>query len=64
MRVALLRLTLLLKQEVLNLAWQVSNLAFADGHVAWFPGPQVVQTDVTNPFVGGMILPPIDIVWA
>jgi prepilin-type N-terminal cleavage/methylation domain-containing protein/prepilin-type processing-associated H-X9-DG protein len=33
------------------------NLAFVDGHVAWFPGNKVVSPD------GGPIIPPIDIVW-
>jgi len=42
---------------------QGGNLAFVDGHVAWFPGPAVVQTDAENPLLGGPILPPRDIVW-
>lgn len=39
------------------------NLGFADGHVAWFPGNQVVETDDKSPLRGGPILPPRDIVW-
>ncbi len=39
------------------------NLAFADGHVSWFPGNQVVETDDKSPLKGGPILPPRDIVW-
>jgi prepilin-type processing-associated H-X9-DG protein/prepilin-type N-terminal cleavage/methylation domain-containing protein len=39
------------------------NLAFADGHVAWFSGPQVVETDDASPLAGGPILPPRDIIW-
>lgn len=39
------------------------NLAFADGHVSWHPGPDVVQTDASSPLVGGPILPPRDVVW-
>ena len=39
------------------------NLAFADGHVAWFQGRHVVETDEESPLVGGPILPPRDIVW-
>jgi prepilin-type processing-associated H-X9-DG protein len=39
------------------------NLAFADGHVAWFLGNRVVETDASSPLVGGPILPPRDIVW-
>lgn len=39
------------------------NLAFADGHVKWFPGRQVVETDEKSPLRGGPILPPKDIVW-
>ena len=39
------------------------NLAFADGHVAWFPGRDVVETSEDSPLVGGPILPPRDIVW-
>jgi prepilin-type N-terminal cleavage/methylation domain-containing protein/prepilin-type processing-associated H-X9-DG protein len=39
------------------------NLAFADGHVAWFPAHKVVNTDPTRSFLGGPILPPVDIVW-
>jgi len=36
---------------------QGGNLAFADGHVKWFPGEKVVETN------GGVIVPPIEIVW-
>ena len=39
------------------------NLVFADNHVAWFAGPQVVQTNPRSALVGGPILPPLDIVW-
>lgn len=39
------------------------NLAFADGHVAWFPGPQVVETDPNSLLRGGPILPPREIIW-
>ena len=39
------------------------NLTFADGHSQSFPGKKVVQTDSSNPLVGGPILPPVDIVW-
>lgn len=39
------------------------NLAFADGHVEWFPGSQVVETDSSSVLVGGPILPPRNIVW-
>ena len=39
------------------------NLAFVDGHVAWFPGPEVVETREGNSNVGSQILPPRDIVW-
>ena len=39
------------------------NLAFADGHVAWFPGSKVVETDPASPLRGGPVMPPIDIVW-
>jgi prepilin-type processing-associated H-X9-DG protein/prepilin-type N-terminal cleavage/methylation domain-containing protein len=39
------------------------NLAFADGHVAWFPGRKVVETREESPLLGGPILPPDDIVW-
>jgi prepilin-type processing-associated H-X9-DG protein len=39
------------------------NLAFADGHVKWFPGHKVVETDPQSPLRGGPIMPPIDIVW-
>jgi len=39
------------------------NLAFADGHVAWFQGRHVVETDENSLLVGGPILPPRDIVW-
>lgn len=39
------------------------NLAFADGHVLWFRGSQVVQTEPGNPLLGGPILPPKDILW-
>src|ERR1051325_10523546 len=33
------------------------NLAFADGHVAWFPGNKVVETNPNSPLRGGPILP-------
>ena len=39
------------------------NLAFDDGHVAWFPGNKVVETNPASPLRGGPILPPVDIVW-
>jgi prepilin-type N-terminal cleavage/methylation domain-containing protein/prepilin-type processing-associated H-X9-DG protein len=39
------------------------NLAFADGHVVWYPGRQVVETDDRSHLKGGPILPPRDIVW-
>ena len=39
------------------------NVAFADGHVAWFPGRKVVETDAGSPLRGGPIMPPVDIVW-
>jgi prepilin-type processing-associated H-X9-DG protein len=39
------------------------NLAFADGHVAWFAGRDVVETDENSPLLGGPILPPREIVW-
>jgi prepilin-type N-terminal cleavage/methylation domain-containing protein/prepilin-type processing-associated H-X9-DG protein len=39
------------------------NLAFADGHVSWFPGGKVVETDPQSPLRGGAIMPPTDIVW-
>ncbi len=39
------------------------NLAFADGHVSWFPGKKVVETNPSSPLRGGAIMPPIDIVW-
>ena len=39
------------------------NLAFADGHVQWYPGPKVVQTDNSNPLRGGPILDSQEIVW-
>ena len=42
---------------------QGGNLAFADGHVSWFRGPQVVETDPGSSLVGGPILPPKDIIW-
>lgn len=42
---------------------QGGNLAFADGHVAWFAGREVVETDERSPLVGGPVLPPRDIVW-
>lgn len=42
---------------------QGGNLAFADGHVNWFHGRDVVETDNASPLVGGPILPPRDIVW-
>ena len=38
-------------------------LSFADGHVAWYRGDQVVETDPASPLVGGPILPPGDIMW-
>jgi prepilin-type processing-associated H-X9-DG protein len=39
------------------------NLAFADGHVRWFSGRQVVETNPQSPLRGGPIMPPIEIVW-
>ena len=39
------------------------NLAFVDGHVAWFPGRKVVETREESPLLGGPILPPNDIMW-
>ena len=39
------------------------NLAFADGHVAWFAGRRVVETRPDSALLGGPILPPRDIVW-
>ena len=39
------------------------NLAFADGHVAWYRGNQVVDTREDSMLLGGPILPPRDIVW-
>lgn len=39
------------------------NLAFADGHVSWFSGNRVVETDPESPLRGGPIMPPVDIVW-
>ena len=39
------------------------NLAFADGHVAWFKGSDVVETREDSPLLGGPIVPPRDIVW-
>jgi len=39
------------------------NLTFADGHAQSFSGRKVVQTDPSNPLVGGPILPPVDVVW-
>lgn len=42
---------------------QGGNLAFADGHVAWFRGTEVVETREDSPLLGGPILPPRDIIW-
>ena len=39
------------------------NLAFADGHVAWLRGRDVVETDETSRLKGGPILPPREVVW-
>jgi prepilin-type processing-associated H-X9-DG protein len=39
------------------------NLAFADGHVTWFPGNKVVETNPNSPLRGGPILPEKDIIW-
>jgi len=39
------------------------NLAFADGHVAWMPGRDVVETREESPLRGGPILPPRTVVW-
>ena len=39
------------------------NLAFADGHVLWFAGADVVETREDSPLLGGPILPPRDIIW-
>jgi len=40
---------------------RAGNLAFADGHVATFPGEKVVETKGPNP--GYDIVPPVDIFW-
>jgi prepilin-type processing-associated H-X9-DG protein/prepilin-type N-terminal cleavage/methylation domain-containing protein len=42
---------------------QGGNLAFADGHVTWFRGDKVVETDAASPLRGGPVMPPVDIVW-
>ena len=39
------------------------NLVFADGHVTWYPGGKVVETDPESPLRGGPIMQPVDIVW-
>jgi len=39
------------------------NLAFADGHVQWFKGTQVVETREDSVLLGGPIVPPLDIIW-
>ena len=39
------------------------NLAFADGHVAWFRGDKVVETNPQSPLRGWPVMPPVDIVW-
>jgi prepilin-type N-terminal cleavage/methylation domain-containing protein/prepilin-type processing-associated H-X9-DG protein len=39
------------------------NLVFADGHVRWFPGHKVVETDEKSPLLGREIVPPREIVW-
>jgi len=39
------------------------NLAFADGHVAWFPGSKVVETRSDSPLRGGPVMPPAEILW-
>jgi prepilin-type N-terminal cleavage/methylation domain-containing protein/prepilin-type processing-associated H-X9-DG protein len=39
------------------------NLAFADGHVAWFAGSKVVETRPDSPLRGGPVMPPVEIVW-
>ena len=39
------------------------NLAFADGHVAWFKGSDVVEMRAESPLLGGPIVPPREIVW-
>lgn len=39
------------------------NLAFADGHAAWFAGPKVVETNPFSERRGGPIEPAREIVW-
>jgi len=39
------------------------NVAFADGHVSWFPGHKVVETNPQSPLRGWPVMPPVDIVW-
>ena len=39
------------------------NLAFADGHVSWFRGNKVVETNPHSPLRGWPVMPPVDIVW-
>jgi len=39
------------------------NLGFADGHVEWFRGSDVVETREESPLPGGPIVPPRDIIW-
>jgi prepilin-type processing-associated H-X9-DG protein len=39
------------------------NLAFADGHVQWFPGNKVVETNPESPLRGWPVMPPVDIIW-
>jgi prepilin-type processing-associated H-X9-DG protein len=39
------------------------NLAFADGHVAWFHLRDVVETNEFSALLGGPILPPREIIW-
>lgn len=39
------------------------DLSFADGHVEWFLGSKVVETNENSPLRGGPILPPRDMIW-
>jgi prepilin-type N-terminal cleavage/methylation domain-containing protein/prepilin-type processing-associated H-X9-DG protein len=41
----------------------LGNLAFADGHAAWFKANKVVETTPNNPNKGKAIMPQIEIVW-
>jgi prepilin-type N-terminal cleavage/methylation domain-containing protein/prepilin-type processing-associated H-X9-DG protein len=40
------------------------NLVFADGHVSWFPGYKVVETNESSALKGGPIVPPREIQWS